>query len=72
MVGTIFSSIHVLNGLKGTVFHDAIISSLEQRLKFNENKLNDPNSIESQEVDNLLNSPDYKMLTDNMSREEAL
>lgn len=72
MVGTIFSSINVLNGLKGTVFHDAIISSLEQRLKFNENKLNDPNSIESQEVDNLLNSPDYKMLTDNMSREEAL
>ena len=66
----LFSNVVTLESLEGTAYHDAVMESLNARLNFKEENLQDPESTESKAVFAYQNEVNNK--TDNLSAEEAL
>lgn len=53
-LGTLVSQVMTLNSLKGTEYYNAVMESLNQRANLNSEQLQDPESAESQVVNNFL------------------
>lgn len=54
--GTMMSNVATLNSLKGTAYYDAVMASLNQRVNFKEENLQNPESTEFKAVEQYKNS----------------